>query len=79
MTTPEFNPRSRRPVPSSTWRTDLKHVTWLHLGLTNVREHFYAAVSTDHAVDAHGTWLATCHAKGRVHAAIGQNAGRHGF
>ena len=60
-------------------RMNLKHIPRQHVGLANVAERFNTAIAAQHHVFANLPWLAACHAKGTVVAAVGQDARRHGF
>jgi hypothetical protein len=56
---------------------DLEHIARQHLGAADVGQRLDAAVGAHHAVDARRAALATGQAKGRMHPAVGQDAGRH--
>ena len=56
---------------------DFEHVAHRHLGLADVGERFDPAVGAHDAVDAHRAGLATGHAEGAVHAAVGEDGRRH--
>src|SRR5450830_120414 len=60
-------------------RVDFKHVTGLHLGLADVRQHLDLAAGPHHQVAADLTRLAARHAESAVLASVRQNAGGHGL
>ena len=65
--------------PTAAWGLNLKHITDLHLHLTNMRHHLHTAVRTDHGVDTRRARRTTCGTKGRMNATIRKNGRCHRF